>query len=52
MTMGRIGGIAMAFGGGHLLDIAGGAPMILCMVLASCALLATSAGWLVRDHVS
>jgi AAHS family 4-hydroxybenzoate transporter-like MFS transporter len=51
MTMGRIGGIAMSFAGGYLLDFAGGSALVLFGVLATCALLATSAGWLVRTHI-
>ena len=51
MTMGRIGGIAMSFAGGYLLDFAGGSAIVLFGVLALCALLATSAGWLVRAHI-
>ena len=51
MTMGRIGGIAMSFAGGYLLDFAGGSAIVLFGVLALCALLATSAGWLVRVHI-
>lgn len=51
MTMGRIGGIAMSFAGGYLLDFAGGSAIVLFGVLALCALLATSAGWLVREHI-
>ncbi|MGX7896216.1 MFS transporter [Tsuneonella sp. HG222] len=51
MTSGRIGGIAMSFAGGYLLDLAGGSAAVLCGVLAACALAATSAGWLVRDHI-
>jgi AAHS family 4-hydroxybenzoate transporter-like MFS transporter len=52
MTMGRIGGIAMSFAGGYLLDIAGGSALVLFGVLATCALVATSAGWLVRQHIA
>jgi hypothetical protein len=51
MTMGRIGGIAMSFAGGYLLDFAGGSALALFGVLAACALVATSAGWLVRRHI-
>lgn len=51
MTMGRVGGIAMSFAGGFLLDMAGGSALVLFGVLAICALLATSAGWLVREHI-
>lgn len=51
MTMGRIGGIAMSFAGGYLLDLAGGSAAVLFGVLAACALVATSAGWLVRRHI-
>jgi AAHS family 4-hydroxybenzoate transporter-like MFS transporter len=51
MTMGRIGGIAMSFAGGYLLDFAGGSAAVLFGVLAACALVATSAGWLVRQHI-
>jgi AAHS family 4-hydroxybenzoate transporter-like MFS transporter len=51
MTMGRIGGIAMSFAGGYLLDMAGGSALILFGVLSACALTATSAGWLVQQHI-
>ena len=51
MTMGRIGGIAMSFAGGYLLDMAGGSALILFGALSACALAATSAGWLVRQHI-
>lgn len=51
MTMGRVGGIAMSFAGGHLLDMAGGSALVLFGALAACALVATSAGWLVREHI-
>jgi AAHS family 4-hydroxybenzoate transporter-like MFS transporter len=51
MTMGRIGGIAMSFAGGYLLDFAGGSALALFGVLAACALVATSAGWLVQRHI-
>lgn len=51
MTMGRVGGIAMSFAGGYLLDFAGGSAIVLFGVLALCALVATSAGWLVRSHI-
>jgi len=50
-TMGRIGGILMSFVGGYLLDFADGSAIILFGVLALCGLLATTAGWLVREHV-
>lgn len=52
MTLGRVGGIGMSFAGGYLLDWAGGSALTLFGVLAVCALIATSAGWLVRDHVT
>lgn len=52
MTLGRIGGIGMSFAGGYLLDWAGGSALALFGVLAVCALIATSAGWLVREHVA
>jgi AAHS family 4-hydroxybenzoate transporter-like MFS transporter len=52
MTLGRIGGIGMSFAGGYLLDWAGGSALMLFGVLAVCAVIATSAGWLVRDHVT
>jgi AAHS family 4-hydroxybenzoate transporter-like MFS transporter len=52
MTAGRVGGIAMSFAGGYLLDVAGGSAVILFGVLAACALLATSAGWIVRQHIA
>jgi AAHS family 4-hydroxybenzoate transporter-like MFS transporter len=51
MTAGRIGGILMAFYGGYLLDFAGGSASVLFGVLAVAALLATTAGWLVRGHI-
>ena len=51
MTMGRIGGILMSFAGGFLLDFAGGSAIILFGVLSLCALVVTSAGWWVREHV-
>lgn len=51
MTSGRIGGIAMSFAGGYLLDFAGGSASVLFGVLAACALVATSAGWMVRSHI-
>jgi len=52
MTAGRVGGIAMSFAGGYLLDAAGGSALILFGALAACALLATSAGWMVRQHIT
>ncbi len=52
MTMGRVGGIGMSFIGGYLLDWAGGSALTLFGVLAVCAVIATSAGWLVREHVA
>lgn len=52
MTLGRVGGIAMSFAGGYLLDWAGGSALALFGVLAICALVATTAGWLVREHVT
>ncbi|MXO70462.1 MFS transporter [Alteraurantiacibacter buctensis] len=52
MTLGRIGGIGMSFAGGYLLDWAGGSALLLFGVLALCALVATTAGWLVRQHVT
>ncbi len=51
MTQGRLGGIGMSFAGGYLLDWAGGSALLLFGVLAVCAVLATTAGWLVRQHV-
>ncbi|MES2699351.1 MAG: MFS transporter [Pseudomonadota bacterium] len=52
MTLGRVGGIGMSFAGGYLLDWAGGSALALFGVLAVCAVIATSAGWLVREHVT
>lgn len=52
MTLGRVGGIGMSFAGGYLLDWAGGSALTLFGVLAVCAVIATSAGWLVREHVT
>jgi AAHS family 4-hydroxybenzoate transporter-like MFS transporter len=52
MTLGRVGGIAMSFAGGYLLDWAGGSALALLSVLAVCAVVATTAGWLVRQHVT
>jgi AAHS family 4-hydroxybenzoate transporter-like MFS transporter len=52
MTAGRVGGIAMSFAGGHLLDAADGSALILFGALAACALLATSAGLIVRRHIA
>lgn len=51
MTLGRVGGIGMSLAGGYLLDWAGGSALALFGVLAVCAVIATSAGWLVREHV-
>lgn len=52
MTLGRLGGIGMSFAGGYLLDWAGGSALLLFGVLAVCAVVATTAGWLVRQHVT
>ncbi|WP_305097636.1 MFS transporter [Croceibacterium aestuarii] len=51
MTSGRIGGIAMSFAGGYLLDFADGSASVLFGVLAAAAIVATTAGWLVRRHI-
>jgi AAHS family 4-hydroxybenzoate transporter-like MFS transporter len=51
MTMGRIGGIAMSFAGGHLLDLAAGSALALFGVMAASALLATASAWIVRRHI-
>ncbi|MEO5705423.1 MAG: MFS transporter [Alteraurantiacibacter sp.] len=51
MTLGRVGGIGMSFIGGYLLDWAGGSAVLLFGLLAACGIVATSAGWVVREHV-
>jgi len=51
MTMGRVGGILMSFLGGYLLDFADGSAAILFSALAVCAMVATAAGWLVKDSI-
>ena len=51
MTMGRIGGIAMSFAGGFLLDLAAGSALVLFGVLSASALLATTSAWVVRRHI-
>lgn len=52
MLLGRIGGIAMAWSGGYLLNWGGTSVLPFFGVMAACALAVSSSAWIIDRHIA
>ncbi|WP_336981204.1 MFS transporter [Altererythrobacter fulvus] len=52
MLLGRIGGIAMAWSGGYLLNWGGASVLPFFGVMAACALAVSSSAWIIDRHIA